>query len=130
MKSIKKAILIITILVLIIGAGIFALYSTIRKSTSVYNNFDFSSLDLSKVADGTYTGSEDGNLVKAMVEVTVKDHVITEINILSHDNGKGKPAEIIIDDIIENNSLSVDAISGATYSSNVIKVAVYNALTK
>lgn len=130
MKLLKRAILIIAILVVIIGAGIFALFSSMRKSTSVYNDFDFSSLDLSAVEDGTYTGSEDSKLVKAKVEVTVKDHVITEVKILSHECGKGKPAEIIVDDIVENNSLEVDAISGATYSSNVIKVAVYHALSK
>ncbi len=57
-------------------------------------------------------------------------HVITGITIVRHDNGKEKPAEAIVDDIIENNSLEVDAISGATYSSNVIKAAVLDALTK
>jgi uncharacterized protein with FMN-binding domain len=37
---------------------------------------------------------------------------------------------VIVNDIVAKNSLEVDAISGATHSSQVIKVAVYNALTK
>ncbi|MDF2611572.1 MAG: uncharacterized protein K0R92_3046, partial [Lachnospiraceae bacterium] len=68
-------------------------------------------------------------IVKASVQVTVLNHAITEVKILSHDNGKGKPAEAITNDIVVNNSLEVDTISGATYSSNVIRMAVYNALT-
>lgn len=88
----------------------------------------YQSIYLSKVADGTYTGSEDGTLVKATVEVTVKDHIITDITILEHQCGTGKSAEVIVKDIVEKNSFDVDAISGATYSSNVIKVAAYNAL--
>jgi len=94
------------------------------------SDFDYSSLDLSSALDGTYTGSEDGGIVKASVEVTVKDQVITQVTILTHECGKGKPAEVIVKDIVEQNSLAVDAISGATFSSGVIKMAVYNALTK
>jgi uncharacterized protein with FMN-binding domain len=81
------------------------------------------------VKDGTYTGSEDGGMVKAAVEVTIENHTITKINILSHECGTGKPAEVIVNDIVANNSLEVDTISGATYSSNVLRAAVYHALT-
>ena len=124
----KRIIIITGIFTFIIGFGIITLLITMRKATSAYNEFDYSDLDLSEVADGTYIGSEDGKLVKAKVEVTIKDHTITNITILSHACGKGKPAETIVTDIITENSLSVDAISGATYSSDVIKVAVFNAL--
>jgi uncharacterized protein with FMN-binding domain len=127
--KIKKWVipLIIAAVLLITAATIF--FITMGKYTSAYNNFDFSDIDLSAVADGTYNGSEDGGIVKASVQVTVLNHAITEVKILSHDNGKGKPAEVITNDIVANNSLEVDTISGATYSSNVIRMAVYNALT-
>ena len=85
---------------------------------------------MTSVEDGTYTGSEDGGIVKASVEVIVKNHTITQVTILSHDCGLGKPSEVIVDDIVKNNSLQVDAISGATYSSDVIRMAAYNALNK
>jgi uncharacterized protein with FMN-binding domain len=130
MRTYKKVFIIFGILVGVILVGMTVLFISMNKTTSAYNNFNFGSLDLTKRADGTYTGSEDGGLVKASVEVTVKDHTITEVKILSHDCGKGKPAEVIVNDIVAKNSLEVDTISGATYSSNVIKVAVYNALMK
>jgi len=37
---------------------------------------------------------------------------------------------VIVDSVIENQSLDVDAISGATYSSKVILKAIENALAR
>ena len=124
----KRIILAIIAVIAVITIGIAVMFNNISNNLDSYKDYDFSGLDLSQVEDGTYTGSEDANIIKATVEVTVKDHVITEVKILSHDSGQGKPAEVIVDDIVANNSLEVDAISGATHSSQVIKVAVYNAL--
>lgn len=128
--KLKKGHLVILIIIAIIVISVVSFMVSLGKNTSAYNNFDFNGVDLSTIEDGTYTGSEDGGIVKATVEVTVKDHAITQVKILSHENGKGKPAEVIVDSIVESNSLEVDTISGATYSSYVIKMAVYNALTK
>ena len=130
MTKTKKSLITIGIIFAVIATGILVLIINMGKNVSAYNDYDFSSLDLSSVIDGTYTGSEDAGIVKASVEVTVKDHVITQVTILSHECGKGKPAEVIINDIVAQNSLAVDAISGATFSSGVIKMAAYNALTK
>lgn len=130
MKALKIILVVVVVLIIIIVIGITVTLNKVNKVTASYGKFDFSGLDLSKVEDGTYTGSEDGFIVKATVEVTVKDHSITNVRILSHQNGKGTPAEVIVDDIVKENTLTVDTISGATYSSNVIKKAVYNALTQ
>jgi uncharacterized protein with FMN-binding domain len=130
MAKIKRNLIIVGILIAVVLIGVFALYTAMKKSQTTYNTFDFGGINLSEVEDGIYTGSEDGGIVKASVEVTIKDHVITDITILSHDCGLGKPAEVIIEDIIEGNSLEVDTVSGATYSSDVIRMAVYNAVTK
>jgi uncharacterized protein with FMN-binding domain len=128
-KGKKIVIGIVAAFIIIIAAGFIAFFNTENKM-SAYAKNDFGSLDMSKVDDGKYIGSEDAGVVKVKVEVTVKDHAITDIAILQHDNGKGAPAEVIVNDIIDKNSLEVDAISGATHSSNVIKTAVLNALTE
>jgi uncharacterized protein with FMN-binding domain len=129
MSKLKRFFIVISfILFVIVAAGIFGFFQ-INKSMKSYESFSFGGLDLSQVEDGTYTGSEDGGMVKAAVEVTIENHTITKINILSHECGTGKPAEVIVNDIVANNSLEVDTISGATYSSNVLRVAVYHALT-
>ena len=54
---------------------------------------------------------------------------MANIDILEHKNGRGSPAEVVTDRIIEKQKIDVDAISGATNSSIVIKKAVENALT-
>ena len=46
------------------------------------------------------------------------------------DNGKGAPAEAIVNDMISENRCDVDTVTGATCSSIVIKSAVHNALVQ
>lgn len=96
---------------------------TLRPKDLVISN-----IDLTTMSNGVYIGSADNGLVKATVSVEVNNGMIQNITILEHDNLLGKPAEKIVDDIIEQQSLEVDAISSATYSSNTIRKAVENAL--
>ena len=51
-----------------------------------------------------------------------------KIRILEHKNERGQAAETIVDQIVSEQKIDVDAISGATNSSKVIKKAVENAL--
>ncbi len=60
--------------------------------------------------------------------MTVKNHQITEIELVKHKSGRGAPAEIIPSKVVEAQTLQVDAVSGATYSSKVILKAIENAL--
>lgn len=100
--------------------------STKKKVDSLVNV----EIDMNQVADGTYTGSSDVGLVKAEVEVEVKDHKIVNINLLEHQYGKGQPAESTLDEMIKKNTDNVDTVSGATTSSKTIRNAVNNALQK
>jgi len=84
--------------------------------------------DMSQIQDGTYNGFFDAILVAADVDVTVKDHKITEIEINKHKNDRGANAEVITEEVIIKQSLEVDAVSGATNSCKVILKAVENAL--
>lgn len=120
-------IVFISIFILMIGA-FFAV-----KSMSLSEEFPVIQIDkveLSKIEDGSYGGEYLGKLVKVVVEVGVKEHKITEINIVKHDNGLGKKAEKIVDQIISRQSLNVEVVSGATSSSKAILKAVEVALTK
>ncbi len=130
MSKSKKAVLLVCAFIAVIMIGVIVLYTDTEKRIEAYNDFEFSNLDLSSVEDGTYTGSEDGGIVKASVEVKVVDHIITDVKIISHRNGRGKPAEVIANDVVAKNTIDVDVVSGATLSSSVIKMAIYNALTK
>jgi uncharacterized protein with FMN-binding domain len=85
-------------------------------------------LDISKVADGDYIGECNVTFIYAKVRVTVKSGEIVGIEILEHRNERGAPAERITDEIIDHKTIGVDAVTGATNSSKVIKMAVYDAL--
>ena len=88
----------------------------------------FYKTDLNALEDGIYHGEAETALVKVVLEVEATNHKITGIDILKHDNGMGKKAERITEDMIRMNTYDVDAVSGATSSSQVIKSAVSNAL--
>lgn len=80
-------------------------------------------LNLQNKKDGVYSGEVYTGIVNVL-----EDGKITAVDIVRHDNGKGSPAEIIVDRIIDAQSLKVDLISKATYSSKAILKAVENAL--
>jgi len=84
--------------------------------------------DLSKIADGEYQGNSKVGPVQVTLDVTMQKGAITSIEIIQHRTGKGKKAEAIVPKIIEKQSLEVDVISGATYSSKAILQAAENAL--
>ena len=62
--------------------------------------------------------------------MTVEDGRIDNIELLEHRNERGKNAEGIIPRIIEAQKVDVEAVSGATNSSTVIKKAVEKALVQ
>jgi uncharacterized protein with FMN-binding domain len=124
--KIKHVLLSILLVLILAVAGV---YAYLQKSLDQLVEMPISNIDLTKVEDGIYTGSYAKFPVDAKVKVTVKDHRITAIDLIEHGNGKGAPAEVIPGKVVEAQSLDVDAISGATYSSKVILKAIENALT-
>ena len=84
------------------------------------------------VSDGTYYGTGTGFAGKIKVAVNVKDKQLTAIEIVENeadDDTFFSRAKGVIDKIISGQTLEVDVVSGATYSSNGIISAVKNALT-
>ena len=87
--------------------------------------------DISSKPDGLYRGSYSlsGTPVSVVLDVAVQNNNIVAINIVQHRRSPiGKKAEKITDEIIAQQSLNIDAISGATGSSKAILKAVENAL--
>lgn len=85
-------------------------------------------VDISKIPDGVYIGEYDVTYIYVKVEVSVKSGEIADIALLEHRNERGEAAERVVNDILEQERIDVDAASGATNSSTVIKKAVENAL--
>jgi len=124
----KKGFIVILSIVSIFVILGYVAYSVIDRNLQELYRIEVQPLALADVADGEYTGRYSVFPVTVSVKVTVSDHKITFIEILEHINGQGSKAESIIYEIIRTQSIKVDVISGATYSSQVIKLAVSKAL--
>lgn len=83
------------------------------------------------LTDGVYKGTGTGYAGEITVAVQIKDKQIVAIDILSSSDDAAffKRAQAVIDKIIKGQTLDVDTVSGATYSSRGIISAVKNALT-
>ena len=92
---------------------------------------EIKNVEQKKYNDGTYTGIGQGKNPDLKVAVTIKDDKITNVEMVSNNETKGKEAlNVIPNEIIETQSTSVDAVSGATLTSNGIMMAVNDALSQ
>ncbi len=87
-------------------------------------------VDLSTVADGEYIGFCQNKILFGVVCVSVKDHLMTNIEVLAHKESYMNFANQTAKCVLASQSLQVDSISGATFTSDTIKKAVENALTQ
>lgn len=131
-RGFKRVLTVVMVLVVGLSAAFFlGLQMKLREFSKEIRSIDIQSIDLSKVADGEYTGEYYVNeSVGAAVNVSVENHRITGIEFIEHKYGKGKKAEEITNSVIRAQSLQVDTISGATGSSTIILKAIENALLK
>lgn len=77
--------------------------------------------------EGTYTATAQGNNGPVTVSVTFSADAITDVTVVEHSETAGlsdRPIAEIPAAIVENQSLAVDTVSGATNSSNAILTAV------
>jgi uncharacterized protein with FMN-binding domain len=124
-KALKVTGILAAVLVLVIFGGLFMLRSQSKQAMAPLS---YETVDMGSVKDGTYEGQADAGLVKVRLNVKVQDHAISEIGILEHKCGLGKKAEAITQAMVSQNTFQVDAVSGATLSSEAIKSAVSKAL--
>lgn len=126
----KRIITIVSMILIVVIALSIKYIGEYNRYKRIMESLEINQIDLSDTSDGKYYGELDAGLVSVELEVIVKDHKITDIILLNHDNGKGESAEVIIDKVIEDQSLNVDTISGATNSSKAILKSIENALNK
>lgn len=89
-------------------------------------------IDAANLKDGVYTGSGTGFSGAITVQVTVAGGKITAIQIVSSGDDAAylNRAQAVIPSVIAAQSTSVDTVSGATYSSKGILMAIRNALVQ
>jgi len=94
------------------------------------HNTPINDVDLSLVEDGSYEGKFGYQGVDYGVKVTVKDRRIESIEVTqTEDDEYAKMAEAVLDRVIEEQKITVDATTGATTTSLAFLKAVELALT-
>ncbi|BES64753.1 hypothetical protein SANA_11920 [Gottschalkiaceae bacterium SANA] len=127
MKRLRKIGMILLVLVVLFAGGTWMIAGQLSKK--INKEIQIGEMNLDGMEDGVYMASYVYNeAMGATVVVTVVDHQIGEIAIEEHKSGLGSKAEQIVDRVIDQQSLQVDAISGATGSSKIILKAIETAL--
>ena len=121
----KKIFYVILGIVLLGTSGCLSLTASMKKRLAKIENED---IDMETVEDGIFEGHSELAPVKVDVKVLVENHKLIKVELLRHECGLGHPADVIVDKMVEQNTWDVDAVSGATVSSGVIKNAVNKAL--
>jgi uncharacterized protein with FMN-binding domain len=126
-KGVKILLIILGVLIVIaVFAAVFM--SQTNKNLEALSGIQVEDYNIAAIPDGMYKGSFKSFPVEAEVAVTVADGKITDIELIKHTNGKGAAAESIPEAVVEKQTLQVDTVSGATYSSKVILLAIETAL--
>ena len=88
------------------------------------------SLDLKKLPDGTYVGASLGYKGDVKVTVTLQKGRIADIKVEHKEDIERNATKIVPQRIIEAQGLKVDAVTGATTTSNALIAATFEALKK
>ena len=94
-KLIRALLLLLLALAVLVLGGMAAMQAQARRSMAELEAVPV--IPLSDVADGVYEGVQETPLVKVTVSVTVQNHAIAGIQLLRHENGRGAPAEVLLE---------------------------------
>ena len=130
MSIYRKKIVIILIMLFLLLALIFgtAYIDRVGEYKRAVKETTIEEVNISDIPDGVYIGEYDVNFIYAKVEVDVSGGKIIDVRILEHRQERGKAAEAVANEIVDEQRIDVDTVSGATNSSIVIKKAVEVAL--
>lgn len=128
MKRVLKVLLVIVIVIAVaIGGGIFFITRGLDSGAKLAIN----PVDLSDTADGTYTGRYDSGRFTNELKVTIKDHKITNIDVVKDVTfSSADMTKALFDEVIAKQNTDVDVISGGTVSSKAYLKAIENALNR
>ena len=126
----RKKIVMILIMLFLLLASIFgtAYIDRVGEYNRAVKETTIEEVNISDIPDGVYIGEYDVNFIYAKVEVDVSGGKIIDVRILEHRQERGKAAEAVANEIVDEQRIDVDTVSGATNSSIVIKKAVEVAL--
>lgn len=124
----KKILIAASAIILVLVFAVVVAFNILSTNLKQIELPDISDIDLTEIEDGVYTGSYSSFPLSAVVKVVVMGHKITGFNLVEHYHGRGIAAEAILGEVVSTQSLDVEIVSGATYSSKVILNAIADAL--
>ncbi len=125
----KKIVMILIMLFLLLALNFGTAYiDRVGEYKRAVKETTIEKVNISDIPDGVYIGEYDVNFIYAKVEVDVSGGKIIDVRILEHRQERGKAAEAVANEIVDEQRIDVDTVSGATNSSIVIKKAVEVAL--
>ncbi|HIX30458.1 MAG TPA: FMN-binding protein [Candidatus Blautia stercoravium] len=104
---------------------------TVQDDTTTLGVYHFAQSETGNYVDGVYTGVGAGFRGDTEVQVTVENGYITDITVLSYEDDTKffqEAQSSILNQILSEQSIDVQNVSGATFSCNSIIDAVANAL--
>jgi len=126
LKKGKKALLIVGI---IIAALVAAMAIGTLNGMGYVRRMTVNPIDLSKIADGVYAGSFKKGRFSYSVEVAVKDHRIQAVKPTDPKQVTSPIIEQIFARIVQDQSVRVDTVSGASLTTKAVSKAAENALS-
>jgi uncharacterized protein with FMN-binding domain len=125
-------IMSLLIIIAVLGVGGAIGWPFFSKEHKEARNIPIKNVDFSRLNDGTYIGEYEGGMYKwryNKVQVIVSSGNVTNIKLLKPESQlKDKIHTKLYDRVIENQSLQVDTISGATLTSKGYLKGLENAL--
>lgn len=126
MKGILKIIIaILCAFILVFASGMFYLSRGLRAGM----NIEVNGIDISDLNDGIYSGKYNAGRWSNQLNVTVRDHKITKINIEDDVTfAKSDVSNELFNKVIEEQNTKVDGISQATVTSKAYLMSIENAI--
>jgi uncharacterized protein with FMN-binding domain len=91
---------------------------------------EITAIDFTDLRDGIYTGKADRFPISAQVEMHIKNGHLNNMNLFIRRSTRRAETQETARRVIQNQSLDVDVVSGATYSSVLLLKAMEDALKK
>ena len=127
----KKAMIVILsilgVLIVVGAGGVFYITNGLEAG----ENLAINPVDLTAIEDGTYAGVYQAGRWSNEVAVSVADHQIANIAVVKTVTiDDPEMTSTIINNVIKNQSTTVEAVSGATVTSKAYLKSIENALTQ
>ena len=122
----KNAIIIVVIsIIAVLTIGVFAITRNLSYMMDVYLH----GINTTALSDGTYTGSFERGRFSNTLTVQIENHTIVGVSIKKDVSmARDDISDDVFNKVIKTQSTDIDAISGATVTTNAYLMAIEDAL--